>query len=133
MISTPLTDGQVSVPYFYDVNASDDDGDPLYFELTSSPEGMLIDDTSGEINWTPTETGIFSVSVQVSGGKGGTDLQDWKFSDGTFEIVFLPDRSILFTEAGQSAEISAVVVDPFEQIIPAELTWGLAQQTWFLW
>jgi RHS repeat-associated protein len=77
IISTPVTGGQVGVTYFYDVDATDADGDLLSFELTSLPVGMSIDPDSGEISWDPLESGSFPVEVQVSDGRGGTDSQVW--------------------------------------------------------
>jgi hypothetical protein len=61
IISTPVTGGQVGVTYFYDVDATDADGDLLSFELTSLPVGMSIDPDSGEISWDPLESGSFPV------------------------------------------------------------------------
>ena len=44
--------------YRYDVEAEDEDGDPLFWVLPEDenpPEGMEINATTGEITWTPSE------------------------------------------------------------------------------
>jgi len=69
--STPITTATVDELYTYDVNATDPDGDPLTYSLTTSPTGMAIDSTTGVINWTPTsgQIGYNDVTVKVSDGE----------------------------------------------------------------
>ncbi len=48
---------EVSPPipeYLYDVEAIDPDNDTLTYEILEGPDGMVIDDTAGVIQWTPT-------------------------------------------------------------------------------
>jgi VCBS repeat-containing protein len=79
MTSTPVTIATEDAPYTYDVKATDADGDPLTFSLTTSPGGMTIDANSGLINWTPTnaQVGYNDVVVQVDDGNGSTDAQSF--------------------------------------------------------
>ena len=65
--SEPVVDAIVSQLYRYDVNA---DGCPCpVYSLTTYPSGMTIDCNSGLIEWTPTTTGHFDVTVKASNGK----------------------------------------------------------------
>jgi len=66
--STPDTTATVNQTYAYNVNATDPDGDTLVYSLTTSPTGMTINSTTGLINWTPTSTGDYEVTVRVSDG-----------------------------------------------------------------
>ena len=66
--STPITTATVGAAYTYDVNATDPDGDTLTYSLTTKPTGMTINSTTGLINWTPTSTGDYEVTVRVSDG-----------------------------------------------------------------
>jgi hypothetical protein len=66
--STPITTATVVAAYAYDVNATDPDGDTLTYSLTTKPTGMTINSTTGLINWTPTSTGDYDVTVRVSDG-----------------------------------------------------------------
>jgi len=66
--STPITTATVNVLYTYNVDATDPDGDTLTYSLTTSPTGMTINSTTGLINWTPTSTGDYEVTVRVSDG-----------------------------------------------------------------
>ncbi|RNC69894.1 MAG: hypothetical protein ED859_07070 [Desulfuromonadales bacterium] len=77
--STAITTASVGVPYAYDVNATDSNGDTLYYRLKSAPSGMVIDVVSGLISWTPaaTQTGSQSVSVEVVDIKGGQTSQSF--------------------------------------------------------
>ncbi|MCP4107562.1 MAG: PKD domain-containing protein, partial [Desulfobacteraceae bacterium] len=65
--------------YVYNVTAYDPDGDTLTYTLKNSPDGMTVDPATGVITWTPTDsqTGIHNVSVEVSDGKDGTDIQHY--------------------------------------------------------
>lgn len=70
------------VPYAYDVDATDADGDPLVYALTTAPAGMSIDGGTGRISWTPTQSqlGAQAVEVRVSDGRGGVASQPFSVS-----------------------------------------------------
>jgi lysophospholipase L1-like esterase len=74
IISSPVTVATVNRLYRYDVNASGNPG-PSY-SLTSAPNGMSIDASSGLIQWTPPSIGSFDVTVQASNSEG-TDTQNF--------------------------------------------------------
>jgi RHS repeat-associated protein len=75
--STPPQTGAVDKEYRYDVTATDEDGDPLVFLLTETPRGMVIDEQSGQVRWTPDvdQVGEFLVEVTVLDGLGGSTWQ----------------------------------------------------------
>ena len=64
--STAVTSATKGQPYSYDVNATDSDGDTRTYSLITKPVGMTINSSTGMINWTPTATGDFNVTVKVS-------------------------------------------------------------------
>jgi imidazole glycerol phosphate synthase subunit HisF len=80
--SEPKLDANNNFLYVYDVEATDADGDTLTFSLITSPSGMTIDGSTGLINWTPSglQAGTHSVTVQVSDGRGGTDIQPFSIT-----------------------------------------------------
>ena len=68
--------------YKYEVKASDIDptNDKLTFSLSAKPTGMVIDATTGLIQWTPTNTNAnksYTVTVSVADGNGGTVKQTY--------------------------------------------------------
>ena len=68
--STAITSVTIGVAYTYDVNATDADGDTLTYSLTTNPStDMIINPTTGVINWTPTAVGSYEVTVEVSDGE----------------------------------------------------------------
>jgi len=70
--STPETDAKVGIEYTYEVEATDPDaGDVLTYSLTEKPTGMTINETTGVVIWTPTDTqiGYHQVTIEVSDGK----------------------------------------------------------------
>lgn len=66
--SIPIEKTTVTLPYAYDADANDIDGNSFTFSLRKSPTGMRINSTTGVINWTPTEsqTGNHSIEVAVT-------------------------------------------------------------------
>jgi hypothetical protein len=64
--STEITTATVEVAYTYDVDATDPDGDTLTYSLTTKPAGMTINPSTGLINWTPTATGDYNVTIEVA-------------------------------------------------------------------
>lgn len=78
--STPVTTATVGAPYTYDVNANDADlpyGEVLTFSLDISPAGMIIDPSTGVIQWTPSTAGNVSVRVRVTDLAGLTRTQSF--------------------------------------------------------
>ena len=64
--STPITTATVGAAYTYNVTATDPDGNTLTFSLTIIPPGMTINSSTGLITWTPTTSGNYNVTVEVS-------------------------------------------------------------------
>jgi RHS repeat-associated protein/uncharacterized repeat protein (TIGR01451 family) len=65
--------------YRYDAQATDPDQDVLAYNLDTAPTGMQIDAGSGRIEWTPgnDQVGTHAVSLRVSDGRGGEDVQEF--------------------------------------------------------
>lgn len=78
-VTSPVVDGRVNEDYLYDSEATDPDSDVLNYSLVSGPDGMMVDETTGAITWTPTadQRGIQSVAVKVSDSRGGVAVQEF--------------------------------------------------------
>ena len=76
--SVPITEATVGAPYMYDVEA-DGNPDPT-FVLTTSPPGMIINESTGNISWTPSNPGRFVVIVAVTNGVGSADIQSFSIA-----------------------------------------------------
>ena len=79
IVSVPPTIAAAGSNYFYLVQASDPENDPLTFVLTNTPVGMAINPTNGLITWTPTraQLGEHQVVVTVADDFGGTASQEY--------------------------------------------------------
>jgi hypothetical protein len=77
--STPLNIAVEDSLFTYQVIASDPDADKLYYSLTVAPSGISIIDTTGLMQWTPTNenVGDTTVTVEVSDRNGGTVEQNF--------------------------------------------------------
>jgi len=76
-ISGTVLVGDPPVSWSYKVLAVDLNGDKLTYKLLNGPKGMTIDAQTGELKWAVTsfEIGKYSVTIEVSDGKGGTATQ----------------------------------------------------------
>jgi RHS repeat-associated protein len=117
-----ITNGGTS--YFYDVEATDPDGDSLSYTLIQSPAGMTISQTTGEIRWLPTsmEVGEHQVAVVVSDGRGGTDTQRFTISVLSFDgppsiAIYAP-----LSESLRAGEPFAVQITAMDDIGVASLS-----------
>ena len=103
--SSPITEGVVGQSYSYTVVAS---GPPApTFTLTTAPDGMVIDEVSGEISWTPgtTQTGSADVTV-VATNIDGTDTQIF-----AIDVASLPNiTSLAVTDAVVDQAYSYTVI-----------------------
>lgn len=70
IISIPIANATEDVNYFYDVDAIDEDNDLLFYHLITSPNGMIINELNGLINWTPNNdyVGAHQIIVRASDG-----------------------------------------------------------------
>ena len=77
--SSPPTTVGLNQTYTYDADATDSDGDPLVFSLTLFPQGMVINNATGLVQWTPTQNqlGNNSVSIRVADNRSGTADQNF--------------------------------------------------------
>ena len=75
----PAQTGTVGTPVTFTAEATDATGQELTFSLgEGAPTGAIIDEETGVFTWTPTEAGVFTVSVIVSDDADPalTDQQD---------------------------------------------------------
>ncbi|TAE40439.1 MAG: DUF4114 domain-containing protein [Oscillatoriales cyanobacterium] len=90
--STPRTNTRLGKTYFYQVAATDPDGNPLTYTLVNPPSGMAFATPAstpagmtfqeGLISWTPgvSQQGTYPITVRVSDGLGGTATQTFNLT-----------------------------------------------------
>jgi len=103
-VITLITDASIILgeTFSYNVIATDPDGDTLIYSLTTKPSGMTIDSTIGTITWTPTATGSYNVTVEVSDG----ELNDIQ----TFTITVSEPEPINQSPIITSIPVTAVIL-----------------------
>ncbi|WP_197470054.1 hypothetical protein [Oleiphilus sp. HI0117] len=131
--SRGVPDAEVSIPYSYQVEAIDPDGDNLSYKLLLAPEGMSVSDT-GLITWTALERDLveeppaytrFIVWVEVSDSKGGSDIEKYYLSLDEFynrAPEFVPSYHPLIAKVGVPFVHQVVATDregnyPLEYIL----------------
>ena len=78
----PTGPAGVGLPYQYDVNALDANGDTIEYSLVESPAGMTINPATGLLNWTPTadDVGVVDIVVRAADGRGLSSDQAFTLS-----------------------------------------------------
>jgi hypothetical protein len=93
---TALVDELYSVDY----EATDDDLDPLTWNLFTNASWLSIDSLTGVLSGAPTDSkiGSYMVNVSVSDGNGGSD-----FSEFILEVMILNNAPVIVTDDVESA------------------------------
>jgi hypothetical protein len=75
ILDWPRLDARVGESYVCDVQAMDEEGDRIRYELRTMAEGLSIDPDTGRMVWTPSErqAGRHGVAVVVTDGYGGSN------------------------------------------------------------
>ncbi|MGK7884827.1 MAG: putative Ig domain-containing protein, partial [Crocosphaera sp.] len=94
-VSEPEREIKVNHSYNYQLQATDPDGDSLTYKLLASPQGLILDETSQTLIWTPTEEqiGNHNIILEVRDGQGGSSQQSYTL--GVFQDI--PNRPPLIT------------------------------------
>jgi len=81
--SSPVLTGHTNSQYVYVVTATDADNDALQYSLVAAPNGMTVNNQTGAIMWTLSNTaslaGTYTVTVRVTDENG-------KFAEQTYEL-----------------------------------------------
>jgi RHS repeat-associated protein len=127
--SDPPTVAVVDILYQYAVKATDANGDPLTYSLTTTPAGMTIDPQTGVVQWTPTQAqadvGFADVEVGVEDGHGNGVFQ-------SFTIVIqstarnlppvITSTPSFVASVGQPYQYAVVATDPENEALRYALT-----------
>ncbi len=110
----------VNVPFSTPLFAIDPDiGDTLTFSLDSLPGGMVLGPASGELSWTPGQTGGFNVTARVTDSQGAFDTESFgieviaePFSGPTNSHPELDDVGDQSVEVESLLALTATATDP---------------------
>lgn len=76
-VTPPGVEAYPDKAYSYASRATDPNDDPLTYSLVVGPDGMTIDAETGDVAWTPTDLGVYSVVLRVEDGRGGSATQTY--------------------------------------------------------
>ena len=74
-VSNPVVYGNLNNEYRYDADATDADNDNLTYSVINAPNGLVINQNTGVVTFTPTVLGATEITLQVDDGKGGIATQ----------------------------------------------------------
>ena len=86
IISQPVTTAVAGQTYTYPVKAIDPDNDPLTYSLTTKPDGMSIDPSTGVVSW-PSPDPAPQLGFAIRAGSTGAD-QGWDVATDTAGNVY---------------------------------------------
>lgn len=112
-----------------DANATDPDGDALIFELETAPSGAMIDGSTGQITWTPTEAdgpGTFTFIVRVREVGSGNLADTETFSVEVAEVNSPPQLIAIDDQTATEFQLFTIDVAATDNDLPAQaLTFSL--------
>ncbi len=115
-VSTPPAQASVGQPFEYHAQASDPDGQAVFYYLLSGPEGMTMDSQTGVVSWAPGATALAreAVLIEAFDTRGAVTLQRFLLDvdQGNRPPVFLAVPTEVEGKEGQAMEFSVVVSDP---------------------
>ncbi|WP_253256817.1 Ig-like domain-containing protein [Microcystis aeruginosa] len=76
-VSNPVVSGNINTEYRYDADATDADNDNLTYSVINAPNGLVINQNTGVVTFTPTVSGATEITLQVDDGKGGIATQKY--------------------------------------------------------
>ncbi len=82
ILSSPVLESVVGFNYQYNPIVLDENGDsPLSYSFSSSPDGMVIDETTGQISWVPNSEDVGTRYVDFGVSDGQTPDASHQFYD----------------------------------------------------
>jgi hypothetical protein len=112
--SAPVTTATQGAPYAYTVLATDEDGDPLTFSLTTAPTGMSINASSGAISYLPSnaDVGAHTVVAKVDDGHGGVATQSF-----TVTVINVNDPPVFASNPAPATAVSQGATFSFTPVV----------------
>jgi hypothetical protein len=89
-----VKEATVGITYVYQVSASDPDGDTMTYGITSGPQDMLIDPSTGRIMWIPTKADVGKKTITVYASDGLIK------GNQTFELTVKEKKTVTTTVLG---------------------------------
>ena len=113
--STPLLSAVQYYIYYYQAAASDPEGETVTYSLGQHPSGMILDEATGMLVWTPdsSQEGGQTVEVLATDAQAASTVQQFVVEVETTnlppEFVSVPDTA---AKTGELYSYAAVAVDP---------------------
>ncbi|MDH3601780.1 MAG: putative Ig domain-containing protein, partial [Candidatus Tectomicrobia bacterium] len=117
-------------PYFYQVVATDADGDALTYALLTAPPGMTIDADTGLITWAQLASGDHLVTVQVEDELGASDTQVYSLTITVPNLApTIASAPVVEAIVGQLYQYQVSAVDPNDDPVTYRLETAPAGMT----
>ncbi|WP_287080135.1 MULTISPECIES: putative Ig domain-containing protein [unclassified Microcystis] len=124
-VSNPVVYGNLNSEYRYDADATDADNDNLTYSVINAPNGLVINQNTGVVTFTPTVSGATEITLQVNDGKGGIATQIYTLSvleeaTDNYAPVIISD-AILKASTSQKYTYDVNAIDPDKDILTYSL------------
>jgi len=120
--SNPTEVADLGAPYVYDVQTNEEALGEITYRLTDSPAGMLIDNDTGQITWTPQpgQGPSQSIAVLATDAAGNERLHEFNIEVRNAPILDpIGDRNV---EEGSLLTFTATAIDPEDSAAPLEFS-----------
>lgn len=121
--STPVEEATQNEAYEYTAVATDPEDDTITYSLDTFPTGMTIGESTGVVDWTPTEAGTESVVIRATDAHGAYETQSFSVvvAAGTNDPPAFTSTAVTTATEGGLYAYTAVAEDPEDD----EITYSL--------
>jgi YD repeat-containing protein/probable HAF family extracellular repeat protein len=123
--STPRATIRLGGTYFYQIEATDPNSDPLTYASNTGPVGMQVDQ-NGLVSWEPQadQFGANPVEIRVEDGRGGIAVQGWSINVVSQDANLAPSITSTPPQAATVGRVYAYETDATDPD-GDPLTWSL--------
>ena len=121
--STPVEAAVQNEAYEYTAVATDPEDDTITYSLDTFPTGMTIGESTGVVDWTPTEAGTESVVIRATDAHGAYETQSFSVvvAAGTNDPPAFTSTAVTTATEGGLYAYTAVAEDPEDDAITYSL------------
>ncbi len=111
--SEPVIYAREGAPYRYAIQATDPDNRAVTYSKNVMPANATVDPSTGLINWTPTQSGVYSFSVTATDGVLGS-IQQWVVNVSSLSAQLTAQLSATphYVDDGSTIDVSIVAQNP---------------------
>jgi hypothetical protein len=131
--TAPVTQVDIGQQYSYDADAVDFDGDPITYSIGQGPAGLIVDTTTGLLEWLSPAAGQYPITLRAEDGFGGSVEQGYVLAVGSVpangSVPLISGSPKPYAVVGETYLYKPTAIDADGDPLTFELTIGPAEMS----